>query len=187
MNELDKMKSGQAYHLTAPEVLYDQEAGIRWTDEYAEGNNLDRPAQLLRLKMHLGALGDYASVEPGFSCQHGPNIQIGHHFFAQKNLTIIDSAAVTIGDYVQLGPGCLITSIQLPRSKKERRERLARALPVTIGSDVALGARVTVLPGVTIGDNVIVEAGAVVASDLPANCVAAGIPARKIADLDPQN
>lgn len=100
-------------------------------------------------------------MEPDFSCHHGPNIQIG--------------------------PGCLIISIQSPQSKKEWRERLARALPVTIGSYVALGARVTFLPGMTIGDNVIVEGGAVVVSDLPENCVAAGIPARKIADLNLQN
>ncbi|MGO1725387.1 MAG: acyltransferase, partial [Lactobacillus delbrueckii] len=54
---------------------------------------------------------------------------------------------------------------------------------VEIGNDVCLGAGVTVLAGVKIGDNVVVEAGAVVAQDLPANGVFAGIPARKIADL----
>lgn len=64
MNELDK--SGQAYHLIAPEVLYDQEAGIRWTKEYAEGNKLDRPAQLLCLKMHLGPWATMPRWNPTF-------------------------------------------------------------------------------------------------------------------------
>lgn len=57
MNELDKMRSGDFYQLTAPEVEHYQEAGIIWNDEFRQGNNLDRPAQLLRLKMHLRGPG----------------------------------------------------------------------------------------------------------------------------------
>ena len=82
MDELEKMRSGDFYQLTAPEVEHYQEAGIIWNDEFRQGNNLDRPAQLLRLKMHLGALGDQASFGTSFSCLNGPNIYIGHHFLA---------------------------------------------------------------------------------------------------------
>lgn len=125
MDELDKMRSSDFYQLTAPEVEHYQEAGIIWNDEFRQGNNLDRPAQLLRLKMHLGALGDQASFGTSFSCLNGPNIYIGHHFLAAGGLTIEDAGEVHIGD------------------------------------------------------NVVVEAGAVVAQDLPANGVFAGIPAEK--------
>ncbi|MCT3492795.1 LbetaH domain-containing protein [Lactobacillus delbrueckii] len=125
MNELDKMRSSDFYQLTAPEVEHYQEAGIIWNDEFRQGNNLDRPAQLLRLKMHLGALGDQASFGTSFSYLNGPNIYIGHHFLAAGGLTIEDAGEVHIGD------------------------------------------------------NVVVEAGAVVAQDLPANGVFAGIPAGK--------
>lgn len=183
MNELDKMRSGDFYQLTAAEVEHYQEAGIIWNDEFRQGNNLDRPAQLLRLKMHLGALGDQASFGTSFSCLNGPNIYIGHHFLAAGGLTIEDAGEVHIGDYVTMGPNCLLTTIAHPRSTRQRRQRLAQAKGVKIGNDVCLGAGVTVLAGVKIGDNVVVEAGAVVAQDLPANGVFAGIPARKIADL----
>ena len=74
--------SGIFSSLPAPEVEPYQEAGIIWNDEFRQGNNLDRPAQLLRLKMHLGALGDQASFGTSFSCLNGPNIYIGHHFLA---------------------------------------------------------------------------------------------------------
>ncbi|WP_280515542.1 DapH/DapD/GlmU-related protein, partial [Lactobacillus nasalidis] len=118
------------------------------------------------------------------SCQNGPNIHIGHHFLAGSGLMIIDAAEVRIGNYVTMGPDCLLTTQAHPRSTSQRRQRLARAEAIELGNDVCLGARVTVLAGVRIGDNVIVEAGAVVDHDLPANGVFAGNPARKIADLE---
>lgn len=140
MDELEKMRSGDFYQLTAPEVEHYQEAGIIWNDEFRQGNNLDRPAQLLRLKMHLGALGDQASFGTSFSCLNGPNIYIGHHFLAAGGLTIEDAGEVHIGDYVTMGPNCLLTTIAHPRSTRQRRQRLAQAKRVEIGNDVCLGA-----------------------------------------------
>ena len=55
---------------------------------------------------------------------------------------------------------------------------------MTIGNDVWIGGNVTILPGVTIGNNVVVAAGAVVTKDIPDNCVVAGVPARKIKDIE---
>ena len=60
---------------------------------------------------------------------------------------------------------------------------MAQAEPVTIGNDVWIGGNATILPGVTIGNNVVVAAGAVVTHDVPDNTLVAGVPARKIKDL----
>ncbi|MDO4565403.1 MAG: DapH/DapD/GlmU-related protein, partial [Clostridia bacterium] len=65
-----------------------------------------------------------------------------------------------------------------------RREKLAYSKPVTIGNDVWIGGNCTILPGVTIGNNVIVAAGAVVTKDVPDNCVVAGVPAKIIRNLE---
>lgn len=65
-----------------------------------------------------------------------------------------------------------------------RRKHLGIAKPVTIGNDVWMGANVVVLPGVTIGDNVVIAAGAVVTKDVPSNTLVAGVPAKKIRDLE---
>ncbi|MCD5533753.1 hypothetical protein [Lactobacillus delbrueckii] len=108
MDELEKMSSGDFYQLTAPEVEHYQEAGIIWNDEFRQGNNLDRPAQLLRLNMHLSALGDQASFGTSFSCLNGPNIYIGHHFLAAGGLTIEDAGEVHIGDYVTMEAGAVV-------------------------------------------------------------------------------
>ncbi|MBR0171265.1 MAG: acetyltransferase [Lachnospiraceae bacterium] len=65
-----------------------------------------------------------------------------------------------------------------------RRKHLAIVEPVTIGSDVWIGGNCTILPGVTIGNNVVIAAGAVVSKDIPDNCLVGGVPAKKIKDLE---
>ena len=78
----------------------------------------------------------------------------------------------------------LITTVNHPLTPMGRRQHLGIAKPVTIGNDVWIGGNVTILPGVTVGNNVVVAAGAVVTKNIPDNCVAAGVPARKIKDIE---
>ena len=99
------------------------------------------------------------------------------------NVTILDIAPVHIGDYCMIGPNTLITTVGHPFSPKDRREKKAYSKPVAIGDDVWIGGNCTILPGVTIGNNVVVAAGAVVTKDVPDNCVVAGVPARIIKRL----
>ena len=72
----------------------------------------------------------------------------------------------------------LITTINHPISPKGRREHLGISEPITIGSDVWIGGNCTILPGVTIGNNVVVAAGAVVTKDVADNCIVGGVPAQ---------
>ena len=86
---------------------------------------------------------------------------------------------ITMGDHVLLGPEVFLTASNYgvaagtPMVAQPKREA-----DVVVGSDVWLGTRVVVLPGVTIGDGVVVGAGAVVTKDLPAGCIAGGVPAK---------
>lgn len=82
-----------------------------------------------------------------------------------------------------IGPNTLITTVGHPLSSLGRRNHLAFAKPINIGNDVWIGGNVTILPGGTIGNNVVVAAGAVVTKDVPDNCLVAGIPAKKIKDI----
>ena len=82
-----------------------------------------------------------------------------------------------------IGPNTLISIVGHTLSPEGRRKKMACGTPVTIGDDVWIGGNCVILPGVTIGNNVIVAAGAVVTKDVPGNCVVAGVPARIVKNL----
>ena len=109
---------------------------------------------------------------------------MGEDFLTNYNVTILDIAPVHIGDYCMIGPNTLITTVGHPLNPEGRREKKAYGRPVTIGNDVWIGGNCTILPGVTIGNNVVVAAGAVVTKDVPDNCVVAGVPARIIKRIE---
>jgi len=102
---------------------------------------------------------------------------IGVHFGSEPFL-------VTLGDHVSAADVSFITHDGGIWVFRETSPEVELFGPITIGNNVFLGAGVKVLPGVTIGDNVVIGAGAVVASDVPSNCVAVGLPARPIRTLD---
>ncbi len=88
---------------------------------------------------------------------------------------------ITIGDDVTLAPGVYVIAHDASTKAATGHTRIA---PVRIGSRVFIGARTTILPGVTIGDDVVVGAGSVVARDVPPATVVAGNPARPIQSIE---
>jgi maltose O-acetyltransferase len=115
-----------------------------------------------------------------FRCDLGFNIRLGRDVFVNYGCEFIDTAPIAIGDHTKIGPGCHLVAADHPRDHLERRTHKVRGLPVTIGSDCWLGANVTVVPGVSIGDRCIIGAGSVVTRDVPSDSVFAGNPARAI-------
>lgn len=94
---------------------------------------------------------------------------------------------IEYGVNTTIGPNCNLITVTHPVDDYEmRREGWEIAHPITIGNGVWLGASVTVLPGVTIGDNAVIGAGSVVTKDIPANAIAMGVPARVTRFVDPQ-
>ena len=89
-----------------------------------------------------------------------------------------------IGDDVLLAPGVVISTATHPVDPQRRATGEESAHTITIDNNVWLGANVTVCPGVTIGDNVVVGAGSVVVKDLPANTVCVDSPAKPIRTID---
>ena len=123
-------------------------------------------------------------IQPTFNCDNGKNISVGEDFIANYNVTILDIAPVHIGEYCMIDPNTLISTVGHPLSPKGRRAKMANSKPITVGNDVWIGGNCTILPGVTIGNNVIIAAGAVVTKDIPDNCIAAGVPAKVIKQLE---
>lgn len=112
---------------------------------------------------------------------------LGDYVYANFNLTAVDDTYIYIGDHTMIGPNVTLASAGHPILPELRQQGYQYNLPIHIGKNCWLGANVTVVPGVTIGDNTVVGAGAVVTKDLPANVVAVGVPAkvrRPISDHD---
>ena len=184
MTELEKMKAGLEYSYDDPELEALKERAIIWCREYNAIADDDYEAQAAFLEKMLGAKGEKVWIAKTFNCDNGKNIFIGRNFTGNYNLTILDVQEVHIGDNVMIGPNTLISTVNHPLTPMGRRQHLGIAKPVHIGNDVWIGGNVTILPGVTIGNNVVVAAGAVVTKDIPDNTLVAGVPARPIKQLD---
>ncbi len=128
----------------------------------------------------LGRLDPTAWIEAPFHCSYGINTRIGAGVYLNAGCVVLDSAPVEIGAHSMLGPGVHIYCADHHRETEKRRAGIERALPVTIGRDVWIGGGAILLPGVTIGDEAIVAAGAVVRRDVPPGGRVAGVPARAL-------
>lgn len=127
-------------------------------------------------------VGERFMVIPPFSTDCGLNIIIGANVFINQGCHFMDMGGITIGDDVMIGPKVNLVSAGHPVSPSERRNGIV-AKPITIGNNVWIGAAATILPGVTVGDDAVIAAGAVVSRDVPAGTMAAGVPARVLKQL----
>jgi len=130
------------------------------------------------LRSLIGEIRGGFKINPPFYCDYGTYITLGERFFANYNLTILDGGKVTFGTDVKIGPNCSFITVNHSMDPQQRKEGVQVFLPITVGNNVWFGANVTVLPGVTIGDNSVIAAGSVVSRDIPANVFAAGTPCR---------
>ena len=105
-------------------------------------------------------------------------ITVGKNVFINSGCRFRDQGGITIGDGSLIGHNVVLATLNHGLSPDERHDLFPA--PIHIGKNVWLGANVTVLPGVTIGDNDVIAAGAVVTKDVPADAVMAGVPAKEI-------
>lgn len=124
---------------------------------------------------------DTTTVYPPFYTNYGKNITLGKNVFINHACSILDLGKVTIEDEVMIAPRVNITSENHPVSVADRKTLVSGE--VVIKKNAWIGAGVSILPGVTIGENAVVAAGAVVTKDVPANSVVAGVPAKVVKQL----
>ena len=115
---------------------------------------------------------------PPFYTDFGKNITVGKNVFINHCCEFMDRGGITIEDNVFIGPKVNLVTINHKIDPSERHVTMCQ--PIHIGKRVWLGVGATVLPGVTIGENSIVSAGAVVTKDVPPNTIVAGVPAKVI-------
>lgn len=184
--EKDLMLAGQPYIAKDPELSKERARGHQLVFEVNQiaPKDQDRAEKIINEKL-IDAPSKDAFIDLPVRIDYGPNIHVGKRFYANFNCTFLDSAPITIGDNVLLAPNVSFYTAGHPLDAAIRNDPmdLETAEPITIGHDVWLGGSVTICPGVTIGNNVIVGAGAVVTKDIPDNVVAVGNPAHVLRKL----
>lgn len=146
--------------------------------EYNQLSPNEKDAQRVILNKLLGKMGKEVIVTPPFWCDYGYNISVGDYFYSNHNLIITDGAKVTFGDHVFIAPNCCFTTAEHALDPEMRKAGMEVAKPITVGSNVWIGAGSTILAGVTIGDNSVIGAGSVVKKSIPENVVAVGVPCK---------
>lgn len=177
----DKMHTGELYLPDDPEIMQAQTQCLERLYDY----NATRPSEGARrqalLKEMFAEIGENCYIEPPFHANWaGAHIHFGRNVYANFNLTCVDDTHIYVGDYTMIGPNVTLAAAGHPIVPELREQNYQYNLPIRIGRNCWLGACVTVLPGVTIGDNVVIGAGSIVTKGLPSNVVALGAPCRVV-------
>ena len=179
----ERMLAGDPYLADDPQLRDEAARARRLQEAYNATPAADGDARRRLLDELLGAFGEDSEIRPPFACDYGYHVRVGARTFVNFGLVALDVAPITIGDDVQIGPYVQLLTPTHPIEAAARLAKWEAARPITIADNVWLGGGVVVLPGVTIGENTVVGAGAVVTRDLPADVVAVGNPARVVRAL----
>lgn len=182
---LDYANQGKTIHAPSEELVYSgyltQEA-LKITMEMNNVYHTPEQLQELFAKLTSQPVNRTLGLIPPFYTDCGKNIRVGNNVYINTGCTMQDQGGIYIGDNVLIGHHAMIATLNHDADPEKRGD--LHPASVHIGNRVWLGANVTVLPGVAIGDGAIVAAGAVVTKDVPANTVAAGVPARFVKRID---
>jgi maltose O-acetyltransferase len=181
-SEKEKMLAGESYNCLDPDLEAERQKikKVLWLH-----NQTEAAAKRHAILQHmLRQIGQNSIIEPPFYCVYGHNIYIGDHVYLNVSCTILDCNEVHIGHHVMIGPAVQIYTAAHDLQAEARIQGCEVAKPIVIKDNVWIGGGAILLPGVTIGRNAVVGAGAVVTRGVPANTVVAGNPARVIREIE---
>lgn len=184
MNESEKMRQGLWYDANFNEEVLKQQLIAK--DLCFDLNNTrpsDKEKRNEILKKLLPNLEENCVILSPFMADYGCYSHIGHDTFINHNAYFMDGGGITIGHHCFIGPNCGFYTAVHPTLFEERNSGLEKALPIVIGNNCWIGADVTFLPGVTVGEGSIIGAKSVVTKDIPANVIAVGNPCRVLRSI----
>ena len=184
----EKMHSGELYLSNDRDLVNEQQLYL----EKMYGFNQTRPSEQEKrtrlLKEMFAEIGEGCYIEPPFYANWGgKHCHFGKNVYANFCLTCVDDTHIYVGDYTMFGPNVTIAAAGHPIQPDLRQQGYQYNMPVKIGRNCWIGAGVIIVPGITIGDNVVVGAGSIVTKDLPDNVVAVGNPCRVLREVNEQD
>jgi maltose O-acetyltransferase len=187
--ERTRMRAGLPYNSRDPELLALTHRARARLQQFEQTPSNATVPRLQVLRDLLGHIGDGVWIEAPFFCDYGAHISIGDHTFINMNVIMLDSADITIGEKVLIGPGVQLLTASHPLAMAERLPAdwtptsgrppyVTTASAIVIGDGAWIGAGSLIMPGVTIGAGAVIGAGSVVTSDVPAGMLAFGNPCK---------
>lgn len=185
MDIFERMHSGKIYDPGDADVL-DRQMGYQ---ELLYDYNMTRPSEGIKrqelLRKMFAEIGVNCYIEPPLHANMGGHhVHFGKNIYANYNLTLVDDTHVYVGDYTMFGPNVTLATAGHPILPELRQKGLQYNMPIRIGKNCWIGAGAIILPGITIGDHVVVGAGSVVTKDLLSNVVAVGNPCRVLREVN---
>jgi acetyltransferase-like isoleucine patch superfamily enzyme len=180
----ERLRNGEAIAANNPEAYKLREASFATKKLLVQLNNSFDPAEIRDLLSQItgSEIDESVAVCTPLYINYGKNTKIGKNVFINFDCVFLDLGGITIEDGVLIAPKVSLLSEGHPVSQNERQSLLPG--PIHIKENAWIGAGATILPGVTIGENAVVAAGAVVSKDVPANTVVGGIPAKFIKSIN---
>lgn len=184
MDIKEKMHSTQLYDPGDAELVKEQTKCLDRLYDF----NMTRPTEEKKrqdmLKEMFAEIGESCYIEPPFHANFGgKHVHFGSHIYANFNFTTVDDTHIYVGDYTMFGPNVVLATAGHPINAELRQKGYQYNAPIHIGRNCWLGSGVLVLPGITIGDNVIIGAGSVVTKDISSNVVAVGNPCKVLREV----
>lgn len=178
-------EEGLLYDVFEQELTDIKDRTYGLVSELSRASYFDTEYVMSLVRKIVAKIGQDSYIVPPFRCDYGDHVFIGNNTYINYNCCFLDSAKVTIGDYVYMGPNCNIFTPCHPIHHELRKEKVTEyALPVTVGSHSWIGGDVVITPGVTIGENCVIGAGSVVTKDIPDNSIAVGNPCKVIRQIN---
>ena len=174
----DRLRNGEIISTTDKDAYKMREASFATKKLLIEMNNSSDPAEIIKFLSQITAteIDESVSVFTPFYINYGKNTQIGKNVFINFDCVFLDLGGITIEENVLIAPKVSLLTEGHPTSIEDRHSLIPK--PILIKKNAWIGANATILPGVTIGENSVVAAGAIVSKDVPDNTIVGGIPAK---------
>ena len=184
MDAKEKMHNGMLYLPNEKKIIEEQQKCLEWLYDF----NRTRPSELEKRKKMLqemfAEIGENCYIEPPFHASFGgKHVHFGNNVYANFNLTLVDDTHIYVGNNTMFGPNVVIATAGHPILPELREQAYQYNMPVYIGKNCWIGAGAILVPGVTVGDNVVIGAGSVVTKNIPSNVVEVGNPCRVLREI----
>ncbi len=181
----DKLHTGELYLPGDEEIMRDQLARLDRLYDFNRTRPTEMDKRQALMKEMFAEIGEGCYIEPPFYSNMGAgHVHFGNHIYCNFGTTMVDDTHIYVGDHTMFGPNVTVATAGHPILPELREKGYQYNAPVHIGKNCWIGAGVLIMPGITIGDHVVVGAGSVVTKNLPDNVIAVGNPCHILREVN---